>query len=309
MKKLTITPLSSARMAAAILVCLLMFASSADAGVAEVKKTHGIVDVFHAGARQAQALVVGNSVEVGDTIRTGRRSRTQLKFTDGSVLNIGSLTKIQVGEFSYNAETKVRKSNIRALRGTLRAVVSKAEDNNSYFRIETPGAVAAVRGTEWTVQVVSPTKSNFYGHSGSVKITNKNDPSKVRFLTVNQFIQVTGNKPPTAPRDMTIGEIKSMKLSTQQDGKAADQETSLNGDKKTGGAGGAGAASAPAADPAAPPGGAGKGGALAGGTGLNTGKQQTGVASKIAALKPITPPLTKSTPAAVNTNVNIVIQF
>jgi len=306
MKKLVINPFSPAMLAAAILACLLMFSSLADAGVAEVKKTHGVVDVFHAGARQAQPLVVGNSVEVGDTIRTGRRSRAQLKFVDGSVLNIGSLTKIQVGEFSYNAESKVRKSNIRALRGTVRAAVSKAEDNNSYFRIETPGAVAAVRGTDWTVEVISPTDSRFYGHSGSVKITNKNDPSKVRFLTVNKFIQVTGNKPPTTPRDMTAGEIKAINQNTQQGGAAANQEQGSAGGNK--GTGGRGAAGAPASDPAQ---GKGKGVGAGAGAGRvpNTGKQQTGVAGKAAALKSVTPPITKSTPAAVNTNVNIVIQF
>jgi len=314
MEKLTISSRSPAMIIVAILAFLLTFASTADAGVAEVKKIHGVVDVFHPEARQAQPLAIGNSVDVGDTIRTGRRSRVQLKFIDGSVLNIGSLTKIKVGEYSYDAESKVRKSNIRALRGTVRAAVSKAEDNSSYFRIETPGAVAAVRGTEWTVQVVSPSKSNFYGHSGRVKITNKSDPSKVRYLTVNKFIQVTGNKPPTAPRDMTAGEIKSMKQRTQQSGKAAEQEQGSNGATGTGGVSGAGgnAASAPAADPAQGGGtgsSAGGGGSAAGGaTAPNTGRQ-TGVAAQTTTLQSVTPPITQSTPAAVNTNVNIVIQF
>ncbi len=308
MEKLTISPRSPAMITAAILACLLMFASIADAGVAEVKKTHGVVDVFHTGVRQALPLVVGNSVDVGDTVRTGRRSRVQLKFVDGSVLNIGSLTKIKVGEYSYDAENKVRKSSIRALRGTVRAAVSKAEDNNSYFRIETPGAVAAVRGTEWTVQVVSPTKSNFYGRSGTVKITNKNDPTKFRYLTRNKFVQVTGNRPPSIPRDLTPGEIKSINLSTQQGGKAADKEQSGTGKTKTGGAGKTGAGNAPAADPAQSGGSSGSGGGSGGNTGPNTG-QKTGVATQAATSQSVTPPITQSTPAAVNTNVNIVIQF
>ena len=311
MEKMTINPSFPAIITTAFLACLLMFASIADAGVAEVKKVHGVVDVFHAGTRVAQPLVVGNSVDVGDTVRTGRRSRVQLKFVDGSVLNIGSLTKIKVGEYSYDAESKVRKSNIRALRGTVRAAVSKAEDNNSYFRIETPGAVAAVRGTEWTVQVVSPDKSNFFGRSGTVKITNKNDPSKFRYLTRNKFIQVTGNKPPSIPRDLTPAEIKSINLSTQQGGNAANKEPGGSGNNNTGGTGPNGAANAPAADPAQGNG----GGAGAGGPGgnspaaPNTGRKQGGVAGNTGALKSVTPPITKSTPAAVNTTVNIVIQF
>jgi len=214
---------------------------------------------------------------------------------------------------SYDAESKVRKSNIRALRGTVRAAVSKAEDNNSYFRIETPGAVAAVRGTEWTVQVVSPDQSNFFGHSGTVKITNKNNPSKVRYLTVNKFIQVTGNKPPSVPRDLTPAEIKSINLSTQQGGKAANKEPGGAGNKKTGGSGQPGAGSAPAANPtqgggAGGPGKKDGGPAAGGGTAPNTG-QKTGGPGQPAALKSVTPPITKSTPAALNTNVNIVIQF
>jgi len=317
--QLALNPFSPAMMAAAILTCLLMFVSIADAGVAEFKKAHGVVDVFHAGERQARPAAVGDTVNVGDTIRTGRRSRAQLKFADGSVLNLGSLTKIQVGEFSYSAESKVRKSSLRQLRGTIRAVVSKAETEDSFYHIETPGAVAAVRGTITGSKMNSPFDTTFYVTKGSIDVYNKRHPKKRRRVSAGQYTRVVGKRLPTPARKMPASFKNKVLSGTSQKAAAANKESGgaggSGGAGSAGGGTGGGAAGAPAADPAQGGGTGGRGGAGLGGLGgsgsaaLNTGKKQAGPGGQGAALKSVTPPITKSTPAAVNTNVNIVIQF
>jgi len=321
MKNMTIRSFPPAMMAAMILAGLLMFASLAHAGVAEFKKTHGVVDVFHAGSRQAVAVAVGDSVGVGDTIRTGRRSRAQLKFADGSVLNIGSLTKIQVGEFSYNAETKVRKSSLRQLRGTIRAVVSKAETEDSFYRIETPGAVAAVRGTITGNQMNGPFDSSFYVTRGSIDVYNKSYPKKKTRVRAGQYSRVQGKKLPTPARKMTPAFKSKVLNGTSQSPAAANKESGGTGNG-TGGAGsgtggsgsgtGSAAASAPAAAPAqvgGASGAGGSGGSPGGSRTLSTGKKQAGPGGQGAAMKPVTPPITKSTPAVIKTPITVVIQF
>ncbi|MBL4775418.1 MAG: FecR domain-containing protein, partial [Mariprofundus sp.] len=177
---------------AMFVVCLWSGTLLAAAGVAEFKKVHGMVDVFHVGERQAVSVTVGDSLAVGDIVRTGKRSRAQLKFADGSVLNIGSLSKIQVGEFSFSADSKVRKTSISDLRGKVRALVTKSTHKDSFFQVKTPGAVAAVRGTDYGVDVISPRETVVVTYSGAVAVGTLDGfkKGKTVMLLANQITRV-----------------------------------------------------------------------------------------------------------------------
>ena len=223
---------------ALFVICSFSPVSIANVSVAEVKKVHGVVDVFHKGERKASTVAVGAAISVGDTVRTGRRSRVQLKFNDGSVLNIGSLAKIQVGEFSFDADTKVRKSSIRNLRGKVRAAVSKSSKKESFFRIKTPGAVAAVRGTNFAVDVVSPKKTIVLTFSGAVAVSNLQGPEQNNSVLVraNQVTYVVAKKAPSTPVKAPAQVLRNMASGTKQveskDSSKAKSKSTLKGEAK-----------------------------------------------------------------------------
>jgi len=196
----------------------MSYVSTAKASVAEFKKVHGGVDIFHEGERKSIPVAVGAVVNVGDTVRTGKRSRAQLKFADGSVLNIGSFAKIQIGEFSYNADTKVRKSSIRNLRGKVRAAVSKSMHKDSFFRIKTPGAMAAVRGTNFAVDVISPSETIVVTFKGAVAVSNLLSPQKNNSVLVlaNQITRVIATRAPTPPVTAPAKVLNNMAAGTKQ---------------------------------------------------------------------------------------------
>ncbi|MDQ6998507.1 MAG: FecR family protein [Mariprofundus sp.] len=196
----------------------MLFSNVGHASVAEFKKVHGVVDVFREGERKATPVAVGGVVNVGDIIRTARRSRAQLKFADGSVLNLGSLTKIKIGEFTFSAEKKVRKSNIRNLRGKVRAAVSKVENKDSYFRIQTPGAVAAVRGTNFGVNVISPEVTEVLTFEGAVAVSSLTGSQRHNTVLVlaNHVTRVVTGQTPSAPVMASPKAIGSMVEATKQ---------------------------------------------------------------------------------------------
>jgi len=219
---------------AVFMLCILLPVANAHASVAEFKKVHGVVDVFHKGERKASLAAVGAAINVGDTVRTGRRSRAQLKFSDGSVLNIGSLAKIQVGEFSFDADTKVRKSSIRNLRGKVRAAVSKSTEKESFFRIETPGAVAAVRGTNFIVAAISPKVTAVLTISGSVAVSNRHGPQQNNTVLVlaNQVTYVVSHKAPSTPIKASAKVLGNMVSGTKQVDNKKSSKTKAKGKAK-----------------------------------------------------------------------------
>ncbi|MDQ6993130.1 MAG: FecR domain-containing protein [Mariprofundus sp.] len=171
----------------------------------------GDVDLKKAAATAPIPAVVGLEAFLGDVVKTNTRSRTQLKFMDGSTVNLGSNYYIEIKDFSYNAETKVRKSLIRSMRGTLRAVVSQVDGADSSFEIETPSAVASVRGTDFFVTVGANGMTDIVVVKGAVAVRNIN-PSIIGEVMVrpSQMTRVQTGKPPIPPRQVKPENIQVM---------------------------------------------------------------------------------------------------
>ena len=304
--------------------CCLLSASlvQAAANVAEFKKVHGVVDVFHAGERKASPVALGGTVRVGDIVRTGRRSRAQLKFTDGSVLNIGSLAKIEIGEFSYDADKKVRKSSIRNLRGKVRAAVSKVHTQGSYFKIRTPGALAAVRGTNFAVDVVSPTVTVVVTFEGSVAVGNLNalQPANMVLVQARQMTRVIARQPPSPPVTAPPAVMKNMVRGTKQaaaapaGGSATTGTVATTTTQTTGKTTATGVSTTTTTTTVSDAGTTSVSTTSNAGVPLATAAAPVAVAPVVVAPvinipPPVTPPITTVVPAVQNANVNVVIVF
>jgi len=280
--------------------------SFADTAAAEFKKVHGLVDVFRSGEKKAVVVGVGATVAVGDIVRTGRRSRAQLQLADGSVMNIGSLTKIQIGEFSFDAERKIRKSSISDFRGKVRAIVSKSTNKDSFFQIKTPGAVAAVRGTDYGVDAVSPSETVVVTYSGAVAVSNLFGPQQNKSVVVRrgQYTRVVAVDAPTTPTAAPANVINNMTSGTQQ---LSSSSSSGSGGTSSGGT----AAGATSGTAAAAPVASGGSGGTATSTSTQTTVPQTAPPTQAATVAPVIapPPIVLTAPAIQNQNVNIVIQF
>lgn len=96
------------------------------------------------GARHAVAALPAR-LAPGDRVITGRESRATLRFRDGSQVSLGVDTN-----FTVEAET-LGATTLFLAAGKLWAAVNKSARRR--FTVRTPAAVAAVRGTEFSVEV------------------------------------------------------------------------------------------------------------------------------------------------------------
>lgn len=89
---------------------------------------------------------VGASVKAGDKITTGEGTKIRIGMTDGSVLAIGPRSSVTVAR--YDATGEKRSGVLRVAIGAFWMQVAKwATPENSFVEIETPNAVAGIRGT------------------------------------------------------------------------------------------------------------------------------------------------------------------
>jgi hypothetical protein len=116
-----------------------------DAAHAVVAEVEGTVEARFSAGEDWGPLTPDTVLEPGDSVRTGDGSSARLVNGDGDVVEVQENSEVEVGD------QLPKQSAFRLFLGGLLAKVSP--DPGKKFRISTPIAVAAVRGTEFVVDV------------------------------------------------------------------------------------------------------------------------------------------------------------
>lgn len=109
----------------------------------------GEVQVRKAGQDQWKAAEMGMALAAGDVVRTLVESRAELTLADGSKLDVSEKSIFEVK--GVNAEAQ--QNSFKLLTGNLSANVKKLTKSRSEFKVESPVAIAAIRGTKFSMQV------------------------------------------------------------------------------------------------------------------------------------------------------------
>lgn len=195
---------------------LSSFAMAAEA-VGKFKHVEGKVDILREGAFPAITVKAQDQVYPRDIIRTKSASKAEIIFKDNTVLQIAQRSRIDISEY-YTGDTG--KSVIKLSRGQVKAVVDKnvtkrislAPDANR-FEIQTPNAVAGVRGTEFHV-AYDRNVTTVLLKEGNVCVFNLKAQENLVCLPPNYMVTVTGVMIPQQPRKATDTEIKIFEKET-----------------------------------------------------------------------------------------------
>lgn len=124
----------------------------------------GTVEYQKAGTTEWQAVKAPYMLEIGDQIKTGRKSKAEIYIKYGSKVRLGADTQFVLTKVSAEANA------VDVLRGKMHAWVRKFKGRG--FSVRTPSAVCAVRGTTFGVEVDPLGQSNWDLFDGSVEIAD-----------------------------------------------------------------------------------------------------------------------------------------
>lgn len=135
-----------------------------------------------------------------DNIVTKERSRAKMLFRDDSIVTLGSKSKLVIKQYLYNPASKRSESIYELADGKLKAVVSGGS-----FKVATPTAFAAARGTVFVVWYDPATGTTGIGViEGTVSFGSAaGGPGLV--IGAGTMSTITGGNPPTAPAPFTPG--------------------------------------------------------------------------------------------------------
>ncbi len=177
---------------------------------ARVLSSEGPVEIRRRAAGQAEAqkiaFAANAEVRAGDTIATGRGGRLVLGLSDGSQAVIAPQTTVVVQDLGASPRTL-----FHLLRGKTRVKIEKLGGQPNPYRVNTPTAVIAVRGTIFDV-VVKDEQTEVFLHEGQVAVTNVALPEQPVLLSPGQTtrirLQVAPNPPATFKPGRNDGDFR-----------------------------------------------------------------------------------------------------
>jgi hypothetical protein len=146
----------------------------------------GKVKLYRNGRVMSPSM--GKILRAGDLLITGRRSKVDIKYEDGSRISVKSYSKVRFGSKSIQDSR-----HIAIISGILTGKFNKLSKNKKSHKIVTPTIVCAVRGTEFKVIVSKSGKSRVDLSEGKLKLSN---PAGSDFLNANQQMKDDISKPP-----------------------------------------------------------------------------------------------------------------
>lgn len=165
---------------------------------AQVLNANGDVRIKKNGSEAFQPLSLSDAVNVGDAIETGVNSIAKIKFADGTISTLQSKSSLVLvtshqyaGKLNYTIKIKLSSGRTEVV-----ANPQHLQDDN--VEVETPTAVAVVRGTEFRVGAES-TKAIEETLQGLVAFSADGQAVNV----VEQFGTVArAGEPPMAPQKL-----------------------------------------------------------------------------------------------------------
>jgi hypothetical protein len=115
--------------------------------VGAVAEVEGQAEVLHTGASAWTPLAQGDPILLGDQLRTRPDAKLRVTLREDSVLTLAPDSQLTVTEQVVAPATV---SRFQLLLGTIKAAVTERySEPNARFEVETPTAIAGVRGTSF----------------------------------------------------------------------------------------------------------------------------------------------------------------
>jgi len=140
-----------------------------------------------------------DELKAGDRIVTGWRGRLVLGLTDGSQAVVGAQTVVEIKDLGSSP-----RELFHVLRGKTRVYIEKLGGRPNPYRINTPTAVIAVRGTLFDV-IVKINETEVFVHEGEVAVSRLNAPAQMVILSAGEMTRVRQGRAPTPPTPFKPG--------------------------------------------------------------------------------------------------------
>lgn len=139
--------------------------------VAVTEDLRGHVEVQRGGRGTFQQLSKDGLIKTNDVVRSAQDGAAEFRWPDGTRMAITPGTQLTIKKVSFNSAARVDNSEFKIAAGKIFVRITKGLAPDSKFEVETPTAVASVRGTIFSVEVKDD-KTQVAVYKGEVKVSS-----------------------------------------------------------------------------------------------------------------------------------------
>lgn len=155
------------------------------------------------GAAPPSPIAAGDRLTAGDRVITGKGARIELKLPDGSFLRFDESTTFEMVASTANAQVQSRDISVNVIVGKTWAKVSRLFGRKGRFELNTPTAVAGVRGTTYRMNVNDDNSALVKVYEGEVEVSKRKEAAAAAPAAPPVF---TKPVPVQGPRPVTMEE-------------------------------------------------------------------------------------------------------
>ena len=138
--------------------------------VAQSAGVKGVVEVQRAGQGGFYALTSGQSVAVGDVVRTGNNGQVEFTWADKTRWKLTPNTKLTVAKATINTANSSETSRFRLDAGKLFVRIVNPVKGGSSFEVQTPNARATIVGTVFSIAALPNGATRIETFAGRVQM-------------------------------------------------------------------------------------------------------------------------------------------
>jgi len=204
-----------------VAITLFIFILTARCAVAFAQNTVGEVTAITGVAKLERGgnetdILPSMPIKIHDKLRTMAKAQLTVTFRDGSQLVLSESSSCTIDEYSMKLTARAEAS-IGLWAGHLRAIVNLATGGILNFRVHTPNAIAAVRGTEFETAYIAdrpcPEDRSCMRYTtvgvfhGVVSVANISNPAQAVQVTEGYETTVACESPATSPAPLGMKEM------------------------------------------------------------------------------------------------------
>ncbi|MFC1946066.1 FecR domain-containing protein, partial [Chloroflexota bacterium] len=139
----------------------------------------GTVYVIEPGETDWELATDDIILATGAWVHTGTMSSAMLTFFDGSTITLDANTSLEVRQLSYDQENSTTIIRLKHWLGRTFSRVVKMFELGSSYEVETPSAVAVVRGTQFFTEVKQGGATSVHTTEGLVSVIAQEEEVQV----------------------------------------------------------------------------------------------------------------------------------
>jgi len=146
---------------------------------ARILSSSGKVDLINSSVSGRFSFVPKYKLEPGTEIVTGDNGRVVISLTDGSQVIIQPKSRVKFQDF--RSANSVREL-LQIIVGRVRIKIRHAAGTPNPYRLNSPSASIAVRGTDFLVDVIATGETSVFVYEGLVEVTSLINPDNKRLV-------------------------------------------------------------------------------------------------------------------------------